>query len=164
MLPGSPGWQLHPAHGWAREGDRSAGGDRHNSAPRHPAGRSVPVLGGHRRLLKLACPIPTSPGHSECQAWRGLGTASLPAPRAIFGADPLSWMQTCRSWEGRAGTGTGVILRDDTRACDNRKLGRGAERSCWSRGGGGEGNVAGYGTGTPLPTPQPERCLTAGPI
>ena len=112
------------------------GDDRHDSAPRRPAGRSAPVLGGHRRLLKLSCSIPTSLGHCECQAWRGLGTASLPAPGAIFGADPLSWVQTHRSREGRAGAGAGAIPGDDTRASDTQKPGRGTERSCWSRGGG----------------------------
>lgn len=46
MLPGSPGWQLHPAHGWAREGDRSAGGTGTIPLPAIPLAARCLSLGG----------------------------------------------------------------------------------------------------------------------
>lgn len=144
MLPGSPGWQLHPARGWARGGDRPAEG---TGTTLLPAGRSAPVLGGHRRLLKLSRPIPTSPGCCECQAWRGLGTASLPAPGAIFGADPLSWVQTRRSREGRAGTGT-VLFPGMTQELPTPENWGEAQRGAT---GAGEEEEEGMAPGTPCP-------------
>lgn len=95
MLPGSPGWQLHPSRGWAREGDRPAEGTGTTPLPA--------VLRAARRLSlgalepsKIILSHPHLPG-----PLRMPGTASLPGPWAIFGTDPLSRVQNTQVLAGQ---------------------------------------------------------------
>lgn len=116
------------------------GGHRRSSAPRRPEGCSAPVLGGHRSLLKLSRPIPTSPGHCECQA-----QPPRQLPGLFLEQIPFPGCKTLRSRQGRAGAGAGAISRDDTRPSNIQKLRRGAEQSCCSRRGEGGGGGRHHG-------------------